>query len=293
MFDIKGFSAAADVQEAVRLLRADPDAVLIAGGTDVLIRVREGRLSGVQLISVHGLPALTGVRREADGTVVIGPATSFAALTADPVIQAHLPWLGEAVSQVGGPQTRAVGTIGGNLCNGATSADSAPCLLALSAQLVLQSADGTRTVPATAFHTGPGRTVRQRDEILTEIRIAPADYSGFAGCPIKYGKRAAMEIATLTCAAMIRLDTDKRTVSDLRLAFGVAAPTPIRCRAAEQTAQGQPLSRALLDTIAQTALTEVNPRSSWRASREFRMQLIAELAKRAVAEAACRAGGRF
>ena len=133
--------------------------------------------------------------------------------------------------------------------------------------------------------------MRQRDEILTEIRIAPADYEGFSGCTIKYGKRAAMEIATLNCAAMVRLDADKRTVSDLRLAFGVAAPTPIRCRAAEQAAQGQPLSPALLDAIAQAALTEVNPRSSWRASREFRMQLIAELAKRAVSEAVCRAGG--
>lgn len=99
-------------------------------------------------------------------------------------------------------------------------------LLALNAELTLQSAAGKRVVPVTAFHTGPGRTVRNRDEILTEIRIFPADFQGFGGQYIKYGKRAAMEIATLGCAALVKPATDRRTVADLRLAYGVAAPRP-------------------------------------------------------------------
>lgn len=291
MFDIQRFTAASDAADAVRLLREDPDAVLIAGGTDVLIRIREGKLPDAHLVSIHGLPELTGVRRTPDGTIVIGPATPFAVLAADPIIQTCLPFLGEAVSRVGGPQTREAGTVGGNLVNGATSADSAPSLCALNAQLVLRSADGTRTVPITAFYTGPGRTVRRRDELLTEIRILPEDYAGFAGETVKYGKRAAMEIATLGCAVLVRLSDDKRTVRALRLAYGVAAPTPIRCPQAEAAAAGKSVSAALADEIAHAVLDEVNPRSSWRASREFRLQLIEELTRRAFRAAVIRAGG--
>lgn len=291
MFDIKQLYCAKSVDDALHALHDDPSSMLIAGGTDVLIRVREGKNADASLVSIHELPELTGVRRETDGTIVIGACTPFARVTEDPVIAAFVPFLGEAVDQVGGPQTRETATIGGNLCNGATSADSAPMLLALEAELILQSLSGTRTVPVTAFHTGPGRTVRQRDEILTEIRIRQEHYQGFGGQYIKYGKRAAMEIATLGCAALVKPAADRRTVESLRLAYGVAAPTPIRCPEAEALAAGQPMTDALLDGIARTAARHAAPRSSWRASREFRLQLIAELARRAVRSAWNHAGG--
>ncbi len=291
MFDIKQLYRATSVADALNALQNDPDSELIAGGTDVLIRVREGKMAGASLVSIHELPELTGVHMEDDGTIVIGPCTPFAAITANQIIQTHLPALGAAVDQVGGPQTREAGTIGGNLCNGATSADSAPMTLALNAELVLQSAEGTRIVPSTEFHTGPGRTVRRRDEILTEIRIRPENYQGFGGHYTKYGKRAAMEIATLGCAALVKLEDDKKTVSELRLAYGVAAPTPIRCPQAEAIATGRILNDALLDEIAQAAASQAAPRSSWRASREFRLQLIEELARRTIRAAAKQAGG--
>lgn len=291
MFDIKRLYRATSVADALNALQNDPDSELIAGGTDVLIRVREGKMAGASLVSIHELPELTGVHMEDDGTIVIGPCTPFAAITANQIIQTHLPALGAAVDQVGGPQTREAGTIGGNLCNGATSADSAPMTLALNAELVLQSAEGTHIVPSTEFHTGPGRTVRRRDEILTEIRIRPENYQGFGGHYTKYGKRAAMEIATLGCAALVKLEDDKKTVSELRLAYGVAAPTPIRCPQAEAIATGRILNDALLDEIAQAAASQAAPRSSWRASREFRLQLIEELARRTIRAAAKQAGG--
>lgn len=290
MFDIKGLYCATSVSDALHALQNDPDSELIAGGTDVLIRVREGKMVGASLVSIHELPELTGVEREADGTIVIGPCTSFASITANEIIKTYLPALGEAVDQVGGPQTREAATIGGNLCNGATSADSAPMTLALNAELVLQSAEGTRTIPATEFHTGPGRTVRRRDEILTQIRIRPANYEGFGGHYTKYGKRAAMEIATLGCAALVKLEADQKTVAELRLAYGVAAPTPIRCPEAEPLAKERILDDALLDEIAKAAAAQATPRSSWRASREFRLQLIEELARRTIRAAAKKAG---
>ena len=192
MFDIKRLYPAKDLNDALRALADDPESMVIAGGTDVLIRVREGKAAGASLVSIHELPELTGVRMEADGSIVIGACTSFARITADPIIEEFVPYLGEAVDQVGGPQTREAGTIGGNLCNGATSADSAPMLLALNAALTLQSAAGKRVGPVTAFHTGPGRTGRTRAEILTEIRIFPADVQGFGGQNTKSGNRAGM-----------------------------------------------------------------------------------------------------
>lgn len=289
MFDIARFSTATSVAQAAQMLREDASAMIIAGGTDVLIRAREGKLRDAHLISIHDLPELTGVCRETDGTIKIGPATTFSVLSTDPILCTHLPWLAEACAQVGGPQTREAGTIGGNLVNGATSADSVPALLCMNAQLVLTNADGSRTVCATDFHTGPGKTVRQQDEILTEIRILPNDYEGFTGCYIKYGKRAAMEIATLGCAALVRLTDDKQTITDLRLAFGVAAPTPIRCHTAEQTSCGLPTTE--IARIAKAALTEAHPRDSWRASAAFRTHLIPEIAQRAMAQAIVQAGG--
>ncbi len=291
MFDIKRLYRATSVADALNALQNDPDSQLIAGGTDVLIRVREGKMAGASLVSIHELPELTGVHIEDDGTIVIGPCTPFAAITANEIIQTHVPALGAAVDQVGGPQTREAGTIGGNLCNGATSADSAPMILALNAELVVQSAQGTRVIPSTEFHTGPGRTVRRRDEILTQIRIRPENYLGFGGHYTKYGKRAAMEIATLGCAALVKFGDDHKTMSKLSLAYGVAAPTPIRCAEAEAIAVGRVLDDALLDEIAQAAAAQAAPRSSWRASREFRLQLIEELARRTIRAAAKQAGG--
>ena len=156
---------------------------------------------------------------EEDGTLVIGPGTSFSHITAHPLIQQHVPMLGYAVDQVGGPQIRNIGTIGGNVCNGVTSADSASSLFAYNAVLELTGPEGIRQVPIQEFYTGPGRTVRQHEEVMTAIRISKKDYEGYSGCYIKYGKRNAMEIATLGCACLVKLSADKKVVEDMRLSL--------------------------------------------------------------------------
>ena len=232
MYDIEKIYQAKDVPDAIAALAADPDAVVICGGSDVLVKIREGKLAGCSLVSIHGLKEIAGVRMEDDGTIVIGPATTFAHVTRDPLIERHLPALGAAVDQAGGPQLRNVGTIGGNVCNGVTSADSASTLLTLNALLELTGPDGRRTVPLCDFYRGPGKVDLAHGELLTAIRILKTDYEGFGGHYIKYAQRNAMDIATLGCAVHVKLDAEKRAVEELRLAFGVAAPTPMRCRAA-------------------------------------------------------------
>lgn len=292
MYDIRKFYQARDVEDAIRALSQDPEAVVISGGSDVLIKIREGKLAGCSLVSIHGISRLEGVYMdESDGTIVIGPATSFSHVTRDELIQRYMPMLGEAVDQVGGPQIRNIGTIGGNVCNGVTSADSASTLFTFNAVLELTGPNGKRLVPITEFYAGPGRTVRAHDELLTAIRIAKRDYEGFSGHYIKYAQRNAMDIATLGCAANVRLNESRDTIEEFRLAFGVAAPTPVRCPKAEAAAAGKRITPEVLEAVGQAAVTEVSPRTSWRASREFRLQLVRELSKRALRQAVINGGG--
>lgn len=293
MYDIGKFYQAADVEDAVRALVKDPEAVVISGGSDVLIKIREGKLAGCSLVSIHGIKELEGIGMEEDGTIVIGPATTFSHIANNDMIQKHIPMLGDAVDMAGGPQLRNIGTIGGNVCNGVTSADSASSLCCLDAVLVLKGPDSVREVPISQWYTGPGRTVRNHDEVLTAIRIKKENYQGYGGHYIKYGKRNAMEIATLGCAVSVKLTEDKRHIQDLRLGYGVAAPTPIRCHKTEEAVKGMETGEALAQAVGKSALEEVNPRSSWRASREFRLQLVEELGRRAVKQAVINAGGEW
>lgn len=293
MYDIGKFYQAADVEDAVRALVKDPEAVVISGGSDVLIKIREGKLAGCSLVSIHGIKELEGIGMKEDGTIVIGPATTFSHIANNDMIQKHIPMLGDAVDMAGGPQLRNIGTIGGNVCNGVTSADSASSLCCLDAVLVLKGPDSVREVPISQWYTGPGRTVRNHDEVLTAIRIKKENYQGYGGHYIKYGKRNAMEIATLGCAVSVKLTEDKRHIQDLRLGYGVATPTPIRCHKTEEAVKGMETGEALAQAVGKGALEEVNPRSSWRASREFRLQLVEELGRRAVKQAVINAGGEW
>lgn len=330
MYDIEKYYEAKSAEDAAAHLAADPNAMIISGGTDVLVKLRAGKGAGSDLVSIHEIPELHGVDRTVDGTIVIGPATCFTDITNDPVIRESLPYLGEAVDTVGGPQIRSMGTIGGNLCNGATSADSAATMQTLNATLVLQGPDGSREVPVTEFYTGPGRTVRRREEVLIAILIRPEDYVGWSGCYIKYGKRKSMEIATLGCCVRVKLEAapgkedDGKNMSggeasgggpgtgacahkeghgtlpgagcvlgDVRIGYAVAAPTPIRCRETEKLLTGMAADDPkIYELIADHVLSEVHPRDSWRASRDFRIQLIREMAKRALEQAILRGTGK-
>lgn len=293
MFDIQSFYEAKSVDDAIRALVQDEQAQIISGGTDVLIRVREGKDAGCSLVSIHNISELKGVELTPEGDLKIGAATSLSHLTNDPLIQKYVPMLGEAVDTVGGPQIRNMATLGGNICNGATSADSASTMCTLEAEAVLQGPEGERTVPVCEFYTGPGRTVRQRCEICKYFLIRKENFDRWHGVYMKYGKRKAMEIATLGCAVRVKLTEDGTRIEDVRLGYGVAGPTPLRCRKAEEALRGSLVNDTeAAERFVQTALTEVNPRDSWRASKEFRLQLIAELARRALSGAVEKAGGK-
>lgn len=290
MYDIESLYEATSVEDACRALAEDPQAIVIAGGTDVLVKVRGGKLAGPHLVSIHNLhDELDGVTLADDGTVEIGPITWFHHVTTSPVIQATVPTLGEACDTPGGPQLRVSGTIGGNVCNAATSADSASTLFAYGALLDVVSTRGKRTIPIEEWYAGPGRSYRERDEVLVKIRIPRDHYEGFTGHYFKYGKRRALEIATMGCCCLVKLGADKSTIDDIRLAFGVAAPTPMRATGAEDAVRGLPVAEAV-EKIGELAQAETHPRDSWRASKDFRLQLIGEMSRRSLIEAARKGG---
>ena len=293
MYDIKAIYEAESVAHAVRLRLEHPEAQIIAGGSDVLVQVREGRRAGAELISIYGLDELRGVTLEEDGALRIGSLTSFSHITRDPLIQRYCAVLGEAVDQVGSPQIRNIGTIGGNTCNGVTSADSASTLHAYEAIVELTGPEGVRRVPIHDFYIRAGQVDIRPGELQTGILIPRESYEGTFGHYIKYGLRNAMEIATLGCSVNVRLDADRRIVERCRIAYGVAGPAPMRCPAAEAVMNGAAPTAERAEAFSLAVLEDISPRDSWRASRAFRQHIAVEMAKRALAEAVRRAGGDF
>ena len=281
MYDISAVYEPKDALDAVRLLTEHPGAAIIAGGSDVLIHIRAGKMAGAELVSIYGLDELRGVRLREDETLEIGSLTSFAHITKDPLIQELIPVLGEAVDMVGGPQIRAIGTIGGNTCNGVTSADSASTLMAWDAMIQILGPEGTRVIPIADFYKGPGKVDLRPGELQTAILIPKKSYEGYAGHYIKYGMRGAMEIATIGCSVNVKLSADKKTLADLRIGYGVAGPVPGRAPKTEERFKGAPALPETAEEIAASVLEDVHPRDSWRAAKDFREHICAELAKRA------------
>ena len=293
MYDIKALYEAESVADAIRLRLEHPEAQIIAGGSDVLVQIREGRRAGAELISIYGLDELRGVSLDEDDNLRIGSLTSFSHITRDPLIQQYANVLGEAVDQVGSPQIRNIGTIGGNTCNGVTSADSASTLHALEAIVELTGKNSVRRLPIHDFYIKAGQVdIRgEEGELQTAILIPKDSYENCYGKYIKYGMRNAMEIASLGCSVNVRLSPDKKYIRRCRIAYGVAGPVPMRVPSAEAVANGSPLTRDMIDEFALAVLLDINPRDSWRASKAFRRHIAVEMARRALTESIERAGG--
>ena len=272
MYDIKALYEAESVNHAIQLLLEHPEAQIIAGGSDVLVQIREGKRAGKELVSIYGLDELRGVSFEEDGAIRIGSLTSFSHITKDPIIQAHINVLGQAVDQVGGPQIRNIGTIGGNTCNGVTSADSASTLFAWDAIIEITGPEGVRRIPIQDFYIKAGQVDLRPGELQTAIVIPKAAYEGYEGHYIKYAMRNAMDIATTGCSVNVKLSADKSTMEDVRIAYGVAGPVPMRAVTAEARAKGKPTTKAEIKAFAQAVLEDINPRDSWRAAKDFRQR---------------------
>lgn len=291
MYDIENYYNASTIKEAVTLLKEHPDARIISGGSDVLIKIHEGKMAGTSLVCIRDIKEIKGIDLMESGDIYIGAGTTFSHVTSDPIIQKYIPVLGEAVDQVGGPQVRNIGTIGGNVCNGAVSADSVPTLFSLNAMLRIADGTGGRMIPIRDFYLGPGKVDLHQGDVLTHIVIPGKEYQGYHGHYIKYSMRNAMDIATLSCSVVSKENPEKKILEDVRITFGVAAPVPYRCVETENAIKGMPLGEELLSKVEEMVRQEIHPRDSWRASREFRLQIGGEIARRALMRSIELAGG--
>ena len=291
MYDISALYEASSVEAAIALLQQHPKAQIIAGGSDVLVQIREGRRAGVELVSIYGIDALRGVSYDGDGAIRIGSLTSFSHIAKSPIIRENIAVLGEAVSQVGGPQIRNIGTIGGNTCNGVTSADSASTLFAWDAIVELTGPEGVRRLPIRDFYIRAGVVDLRPAELQTAILIPRQAWEGYHGHYIKYAMREALDIANLGCSVNARLSEDKKTILDARIAYGVAGPVPMRAPTAEAVAKGEPVRMKTVEAFARAVLSDIHPRDSWRGSKVFREHIAVELAKRCLVKSIELAGG--
>ena len=291
MYSVKKLHSPVSLEAALCLLAGEEKALPLAGGTDILVKMRGGELKDVSLVSLAKLAELREIAEDENGDILIGSAVTFTDVAQSPIVGARVPMLCTAALSMGGPQIQNVATIGGNVCNGATSADSAPSLFALDAMLELRSAEKTRCVPIGEFYTGPGKTVRRPDELLVSIRLPIARKERWGGVYLKYSTRKAMDISTLGCAAVCELDADGATVRRAAIALGTAAPTPVRCTEAESLLDGKIPTAELMEQVGQAARNATNPRTSWRATKEYREALAEESAQRAFMQAYQQAKG--
>ena len=232
-------------------------------------------MAGTSLVSIRDIEEIKGITGNENGDILIGAGTVFSHITADPIIQKYIPVLGEAVDQVGGPQIR-------NICNGAVSADSVPTVFSYNSLLHIANEDGGRITPVREFYLGPGRVDLHPGEVLTHVVIPKKEYAGYHGHYIKYSMRNAMDIATLSCSVVSKVDTEKNILEDVRITFGVAAPVPYRCVETEEKLKGRILDESFYQELEESIRGEIHPRDSWRASRDFRLQIGGEIAKRAL-----------
>lgn len=245
-------------------------AKVLAGGSDLIVKMKAGLESPACLVSIKRLAELKGIRHEAGVGIIIGARVTHNELVTSPVLGLWFPSVPAAAAGMAGYQIRNVGTVGGNLANAVPSADLPPILLALDAKVRLVSAAGSRTVPLEEFFVGPGKTVLQTGEILAEVIVPEQVLTG--SHYLKFGLRKADALAVVGVAAAVRVQDG--IFQDARIALGAVAPVPLRVRAAEAVLRGKPTSEEALAEAGKLAADAAKPISDIRGSAEYRRHLV-------------------
>ena len=281
------YVAPTSVAEVVALLAGDPEARVFAGATDLVPQMRAGRPEPSVAIDLKKVPRLMDVSL-ADGVWRIGAAVPTADLTANAELTADLPGLVYAGGLIGSDQIQNRASLGGNLCNASPAADSVPSLVVNDAQAVVAGPDGERTVAVVDIPTGPGRTSLAPGEFVVEFEIdrPPARTSD---AYLRLIPRTEMDIAIVGAAARVTLDADGNCTA-ATIALAAVAPTVVLVPAAAEALVGGPITGDALAAVAAASAEAASPIDDKRGTITYRRQVAGVLAKRAVAEAAGRAG---
>jgi CO/xanthine dehydrogenase FAD-binding subunit len=253
--------------------------VYLAGGTDLLVQIKEGKIRPQFVIDVKGVHEMTGVAISGD-EFSIGALTCVRILETSPSVLKEVPLLAQAAAKLGSVQVRHRATIGGNLCNASPAAETAPALLALDAQAVICGKTGTKVVALGEFFLGPGATVLSHGEMLTRLKI-PLTRKRQGSVYYKLSTRNAMDLAFVGVAVLLELNGGDQIIK-ARIALGAVAPTPIRVPSAERLLEGSVLSLEAARESAELAAQSCKPISDHRASAGYRREMVRELCKQAL-----------
>jgi carbon-monoxide dehydrogenase medium subunit len=268
------------INEAISLLESHGEkSRYIAGGTDVIVKIKERKMAPEYLISLRHIPDLAYIHRDPEGILRLGALTTHRMLELSSLIRRYYPCISDAVEHIGSVQIRNVATIGGNICNAVPSADGVIPLLILGSQVTLEGPKGKRSLPLKSFFLGPGLTLMEPGEILTEFFIPPLPANSSGGY-VKHTRREAMELPIVGVGCFLALNPDLKTCAKARIGLGVAAPTPIRAYSAEEFLQGQEISEATLTEAGRIAAKETKVRDSIRGQAWYRREMVETLVRR-------------
>ena len=294
------------IAEAMALMEeSGGKGVYIAGGTDVMVLIRQRKLSPGCLISLRNIGDLAYL--DTSSGLAIGSGVTHNAIAKNDIIQTKYTALADATSKVGSLQIRNIATMGGNICNAAPSADTACPLLVLDARVVMAGKNGERSVPIDEFFLGPNRVALRPGEIVKGFEM-PAFNERTGSAYIKHTRRQAMDLPMLGVAARVtiridgdqigcrdalcgienisvilkRFEDEKLVCEDVRIAMGVVAPRPMRAKKAEGALKGRVISEVLLQEIGEIAASECQPRDSIRGEAWSRRDMVKVLTTRAI-----------
>ena len=272
------------LEEAVNLLvQHDGKAAILAGGTDLLVKMRDRVLQPGLLIDLKHITDLSGIDySEAEG-LRIGALVNIRDIEKSKLIQEKFSMLSQAAGTLGSVQVRNKATVGGNLCNAAPSADMAPSLLGLGASVTLVGPDGESLLPLEEFFTGPGETVLRKGQILKDVRV-PNMSAHSEGTYLKFSRRKAMDLALVGVASVLTMDSALAGCTDIRIVLGAVAPTPLRAKRAEAVLRGNKISDFLIKEAAKAASEEAAPITDIRASLWYRQQIIEVLVNQSIVQ---------
>jgi len=283
------YAAATSVDEAVSLLAArGPGARILAGGTDIIVQLREGLRAADLVLDVKKIPELTRLDFEPKRGLRLGAAVPCYRIYEDMVIAAAYPALADSARIIGGWQIQSRASIGGNLCNSSPAADSIPSLIVLDATCQIAGPTGRRTVPVAQFCTAPGKNVLGRGEFLVSLDFpAPVPHSGSRY--LRFIPRNEMDIAVVGAGAWVRLNAKGDTIEQSNLALAAVAPMPLAATDAAMWLSGKPASDETYAEAGRLARMIAKPISDMRGPAEYRVHLVGVLIQRALAAAVERA----
>ena len=280
------------IDEAVSLLASrNGSARILAGGTDLIVQLREGRRTAGLVVDVKNISELTQISYDENG-LRIGAAGSCHEICSDPIVQEKFPGLVDGIHLIGGVQIQSRASVGGNLCNASPAADSIPALIVNNAICNISGQKGSRAIPVEEFCVAPGKNTLQAGELLVSIQV-PTPKENFGAHYLRFIPRNEMDIAEVGAGASVVLDSDRKRFVSARITLGAVAPTPLLASSAGDFLAGKAITLANIKEATRIAQSVAKPITDLRGTVEHRKHLVAVLVERALDKAIERAGGNY